>query len=243
MWACRIASHAYAYTHITLFISQAFRSRFCENVLHFYPATYRNICIVSRWPSLAPWAGFTLPSWYTNWPLCVDVPLNSKHPINQAYMFYVCDCVSMCMMSTWLVLIGGFCRYAYCCPEPIHRKIIWHCSSYFVVAICYEQNCELSYNVLGMTENCNHTEWIYYRTGCGIWLVGGKCANVILWTIDRELLHAGLRFLRPLTNFITWTNLTFFQVLFRKFKNKLHDLMILYLDYSTENWTFSLIYV
>jgi len=37
------------------------------------------------------------------------------------------------------------------------------------------QNCELSYIVLGMTEKL-----IYYRTGCGIWLVGGKGANVIM---------------------------------------------------------------
>jgi len=34
--------------------------------------------------------------------------------------------------------------------------------------------------ILGMTENCKHTEWIYYRTGCGIWLVGDKGANVIM---------------------------------------------------------------
>jgi len=40
--------------------------------------------------------------------------------------------------------------------QQITRLMI--CSSYFVVAICYVQNCELSYNVLGMTENCNHTE-------------------------------------------------------------------------------------
>jgi len=78
-----------------------------------------------------------------------------------------------------------------CCPEPIHGKIIWHCSSYFVVTICYVQNCELSYNVLGMTENCNHTEWIYYRTGCGIWLVGGKRNYEQL---IEKVLHAGLRF-------------------------------------------------
>jgi len=47
---------------------------------------------------------------------------------------------------------------------------------YYLVVVC----SELSYNILGMTVNCNHTEWIYYRTGCGIWLVGGKGANVIV---------------------------------------------------------------
>jgi len=88
-------------------------------------------------------------------------------------------CHTPCGEGTVVLIVS--CRCTYCCPEPIHGKIIWHRSSYFVVAICYVQNCELSYNVLGMTENCNHTEWIYYRTGCGIWpLVGGKGANVIM---------------------------------------------------------------
>jgi len=90
---------------------------------------------------------------------------------------YVCKCYLVDTDVKWIkpnqiyLLInpvgGGHscaivsCRCAYCCPEPIDGKIIWHRSSYFVGAICYVQHCELSYNVLGMTENCNHTEWIY----------------------------------------------------------------------------------
>jgi len=100
------------------------------------------------------------------------------------------------------------CRYAYCCPEPIHGKIIWHRSSYFVVTICYVQNCELSYNVLGVTENCNHTQWIHYRTGCGIWLVGGKGANVLL--IEKVLLVIPCQF-----NIVLFLKITFlFQIVF-----------------------------
>jgi len=52
---------------------------------------------------------------------------------------------------------------------PWNLHAIWSLLSYYVTA----------YYVLGMTENCNHTEWIFYRTGCGIWLVGGKGANII----------------------------------------------------------------
>jgi hypothetical protein len=44
------------------------------------------------------------------------------------------------------------------------------------------QKCELSYSVLGMTENCIHTELKYYRTGCGVGLGGGKVENVFLMT-------------------------------------------------------------
>jgi len=66
---------------------------------------------------------------------------------------------TLCGEGTIIVsIVSGRC--AYCCPEPIHGKINWHRSSYFVVAICYVQIGELSYNVLGMTDNCNYTKWI-----------------------------------------------------------------------------------
>jgi len=47
-----------------------------------------------------------------------------------------------------------------------------------------------------MTENCNHTEWIYYRTRCGIWLVGGKGANVIMNNWQRRCCTPACIFLR-----------------------------------------------
>jgi len=38
-------------------------------------------------------------------------------------------------------------------------------------------------SILGMTENYNHTEWIYYRTVCGIWLV---VQSDVLTVMDTE---------------------------------------------------------
>jgi len=63
----------------------------------------------------------------------------------------VVPCLFPCGEGTVVLIVC--CRYAYCCPEPILGKIIWLRSSYFVVTICYVQNCDLSYSVLGMTEN------------------------------------------------------------------------------------------
>jgi len=50
----------------------------------------------------------------------------------------------------------------------------------FVVAVCYVQKCEMSYNVLGMMENYSHIEWKFYCTGRGICLGRGKGVNVIM---------------------------------------------------------------
>jgi len=50
----------------------------------------------------------------------------------------------------------------------------------YIVLLEFSLLAMIVYWRLGMTENCNHTKWIYYRTGCGIWLVGGKGANVIM---------------------------------------------------------------
>jgi len=111
-------------------------------------------------------------------PSFVFFSLDSVFPLPSQTTASLNSSLTPCGEGTVVSIISYRC--AYCCPELIHGKIIWHRSSYFVVAICYVQNCELSYNVLGMTENCKHTEWIYYRTGCGIWLVGGKGDNVIM---------------------------------------------------------------
>jgi len=120
-----------------------------------------------------------LESCYGKYEVELEFPHNGKSVDGVWLGTAYCD-PSPCGEGTVVLIVS--CRCAYCCPESIHGKIIWHLSSYFVVAI-YVKNCELSYNVLGMMENCNHTEWIYYRyyrTGCGIWLVGGKGTNVIM---------------------------------------------------------------
>ena len=44
------------------------------------------LCLASRWPSWSTWISFTLPAVGTNWPSCIDVPLNTrqtnKPPLN-----------------------------------------------------------------------------------------------------------------------------------------------------------------
>ena len=50
----------------------------------------------------------------------------------------------------------------------------------FVMALCYVQKCELSYNVLGMTQNCiPPSEIIIPNRECVIRLCIGEGANVI----------------------------------------------------------------
>ena len=50
--------------------------------------TYWELCIVSRWPSLANWVGFTLPQLAQIDLSCVDVPLNTKQTNKQTNFGY-----------------------------------------------------------------------------------------------------------------------------------------------------------
>jgi len=45
---------------------------------YFLKGVLSVLCIVSRWLSLADWAGFLTPAVGTNWPFCVDVPVNNQ---------------------------------------------------------------------------------------------------------------------------------------------------------------------
>jgi len=77
------------------------------------------------------------------------------------------------------------CRCAYCCSEPIHRKIIWRLSSYFVVAICYVQT--VNFHTISLAWRKTATTLLEYITvqGVGSGLLVVK-ALTQLWTIDRE---------------------------------------------------------
>ena len=65
---------------------------------------------------------------------------------------------------------------------------------FFVMALCYVQKCELSYNVLGMTQNCiPPSEFIIPNRECVSRLGTGEGANVIFKQVshrlDSRLLH------------------------------------------------------
>ena len=80
------------------------------------------------------------------------------------------------------------CRCAYCCPEPVHGEKIDQYSLFFVVALCYVQQCELSYNVLGMTQNCiPPSEIIIPNRECVIRLGIGEGANVIFKQVSHTI--------------------------------------------------------
>ena len=58
----------------------------------------------------------------------------------------------------------------------------------FVMALCYVQKCELSYNVLGMTQNCiPPSEIIIPNRECVIRLSIGEGANVIFKQVSHTI--------------------------------------------------------
>ena len=58
----------------------------------------------------------------------------------------------------------------------------------FVMALCYVQKCELSYNVLGMTQNCiPPSETIIPNRECAIRLGIGVGANVIFKQVSHTI--------------------------------------------------------
>ena len=59
---------------------------------------------------------------------------------------------------------------------------------FFVMALCYVQKCELSYNVLGMTQNCiPPSEFIIPNRECVIRLGIGEGANVIFKQVSHTI--------------------------------------------------------
>ena len=82
-----------------------------------------------------------------------------------------------CGESTVVSIVS--CQCAYCCPEPVHRKQIDNIH-FSVMALCHVQRCELSYNVLGMTQNCiPPSEIIIPNRECVIRLGISEGANVM----------------------------------------------------------------
>ena len=60
--------------------------------------------------------------------------------------------------------------------------------TFFVMALCYVQKCELSYNVLGMTQNCIlPSEIIMPNRECVIRLGIGEGANVIFKQVSHTI--------------------------------------------------------
>ena len=59
--------------------------------------------------------------------------------------------------------------------------------TYFVMALCYVQECELSYNVLGMTQNCIPPREIIILNGSVIRLGIGEGANVIFKQVSHTI--------------------------------------------------------
>ena len=59
---------------------------------------------------------------------------------------------------------------------------------FFVMALCYVQKCELSYNVLGMMQNCiPPSEIIKPNRECVIRLGVGEGANVIFQQVSHTI--------------------------------------------------------
>ena len=68
-------------------------------VLH--NVTYWELCIVSRWPSLANWVGFTLPQLAQIDLSCEDVPLNTKQTNSlDVYNNYI-QCFNWCFVVVY----------------------------------------------------------------------------------------------------------------------------------------------
>ena len=60
--------------------------------------------------------------------------------------------------------------------------------TFFVMALCYVQKCELSYNVLGMTQNCiPPSEIILPNRECAIRLGIGEGANVTFKQVSHTI--------------------------------------------------------
>ena len=60
--------------------------------------------------------------------------------------------------------------------------------TFFVMALCYVQKCELSYNVLGITQNCiTPSEIIIPIRECVIQLGIGEGANVIFKQVSHTI--------------------------------------------------------
>ena len=84
--------------------------------------------------------------------------------------------IAPCGESTVVSIVS--CRCAYCYPEPVHGKKNLTIFTFLVMALCYVQKCELSYNV-GMTQNCiPQSEIIIPNRECVIRLIIGEGANV-----------------------------------------------------------------
>ena len=80
------------------------------------------------------------------------------------------------------------CLQRYCCPEPVHGKKCVNIHFFFVMALCYVQKCELSYNVLGMTQNCIPPSVIIIpNRECVIQLGIGEGANVIFKQVSHTI--------------------------------------------------------
>ena len=69
---------------------------------------------------------------------------------------------SPCGESTVVSIV--FCQCAYCCPEPVHGKKLDDIH-FFGRGIVLRTKCELSYNVLGMTQNCIPPSELLYQIG------------------------------------------------------------------------------
>ena len=63
------------------------------------------------------------------------------------------------------------------------------------MALCYVQKCELSYNVLGMTQNCIPPSEIISNRECVILLGIGEGANVILKQVSHTIRKPVVAFL------------------------------------------------
>ena len=68
--------------------------------------------------------------------------------------------------------------------------------TFFVVALCYVQKCELSYNILGMTQNCIPPSEIFIpNRECVIRLDIGEGVNVIFKQVSRAIRYPVVAFL------------------------------------------------
>ena len=67
--------------------------------------------------------------------------------------------------------------------------------TFFVMALCYVQKCELSYNVLDMTQNCiPPSDFIIPNRECMIRLGIGEDANVMFKQVSHRLVSRLLHF-------------------------------------------------
>ena len=104
-------------------------------VLHC--VTYCEICIVSRWPSLASGFGFTLPQLAQTDLSSVDVPLNTKQT-NSLYDVAVRNQCSAGRGDS-VVCVLSFSCCARCLRFDPHR---WHCWPSLLWFLLYRLPCE-----------------------------------------------------------------------------------------------------